>query len=125
MFQRRAGSLLFGIALLGIVRVIPAVAAQTRGAQFKDTRHLLQKFTVMGGHQHATLKTTEPVVEPRPALSIKMVGGFVQQQIICLCSECAAQQGANALTAAEFAGYFIGVKRWQFRMDKRLAQAFC
>jgi len=47
MFQRRAGRLLFGIALGLIIRIIPAVAAQARGAQLKNTRHLLQKFAVM------------------------------------------------------------------------------
>ena len=42
MFQRRAGRLLFGIALGLIIRIIPPVAAQTRGAQLKDTRYLSQ-----------------------------------------------------------------------------------
>ena len=112
MFQRRAGRLLFGIALGLIIRIIPAVAAQARGAQLKDTRYLLQKFAVMGGHQHAALKTAELVVEPRPALSVQMVSGLVQQHEIGFSRKRPAQQGADALAAAEFAGGFIRVKRW-------------
>jgi hypothetical protein len=102
---------LLSIALGLIIRIIPAVAAKTSAAQFKNTRHLLQKFTVMGGHQHAALITGKLVVEPRPALSVQMVSGFVQQQIIRLRRKRPAQQGADALAAAEFSGGLIGIKR--------------
>ena len=77
----------------------------------------------MGGYQHAALKTMELVVEPRPALSVQMVSGLVQQHEIGFSRKRPAQQGANALAAAEFAGGFIRIKRWELRIDKRLAQA--
>ena len=47
MFQRRTSRLLFEISLMGIVRVVPAVGAQTRSAQFKNTWHLIQQFAIV------------------------------------------------------------------------------
>jgi hypothetical protein len=78
----------------------------------------------MGSHQHAALITGKLVVEPLPALSVEMVGGLIQQQIIGFGSKCCAQQGANALAAAELCGRFIRIKWREFRLDKRRAQAF-
>ena len=76
----------------------------------------------MGGHQHAALIPPKLVVKPCPALSIQMVSGFVQQKKVRVRRKCPAQQGANALAAAEFTGGLIRIKGGQLRMDKCLAQ---
>ena len=78
----------------------------------------------MRGHQHAALIPTQLVVEPRPALSIQMVSRFVQQKKVRARRKRPAQQGADALAAAEFYGGLIRLKRWERRTDKRFAQTF-
>jgi hypothetical protein len=79
----------------------------------------------MGGHQYTALITGKLVVEPRPALPVQVVSGFVQQQIIRLRRKRPAQQRADTLATAEFSGWLIRIKRRQCRPGKRLAQAFC
>ena len=124
MLQRGAGSQLFSITLGSIVSIIPTVAAQAQRAQFKDSRYLGQQLTVVRGHQHPALIPGKLLVEPLAALPVEVVGRFVQQQVVSIRGECAAQQGTNALATAQLCRAFTRVKRGKFCSDKSLAQPF-
>ena len=82
MLQRGASLLLLQLTLLLIIRIVTAVAAQSCGRQLEDARRLGQQLAVMAGDKRAASPLLKLLIEPRPALSVEMVGGFIKQEKI-------------------------------------------
>ncbi len=101
MVQRRARRLLLRLALPLIFVIVAAVAAQRRRRQLDDPRHPRQQLTIVAGDQSSAVPVFQLLIEPLSPLTVQMVGGLIQQQIIGARDEGAAQQGLHPLAAAE------------------------
>ena len=110
MLQRGASRLLLQLTLLLIIRIVAAVATQSCRRQLEDARHLGQQLAVMAGDQRATAPLLKLLIEPRPALSVEMVGGFIKQEKIRTGQKCRAELRLHSFAAAQRRGGPCGRK---------------
>ena len=78
MIQHRAGGLLLRLALLLIISVIAAVAAQPGGRQFNNARHLAEQLPVVSGDQGTAFMLPELIAKPCPPFAIEVISRFIQ-----------------------------------------------
>ena len=112
------------LALLAVVAVAALVGLQAGGRELVDALHGgVEEVTVVGDHQQRPGEGRHPLLQPRPAVAIEVVGGLVEQQDRRVGEHDRAEQAARRLPARERAQSRPTIEVLDPQAPQRLVQA--